>query len=507
MKKMLKKLGAFSITLALLVGVAGCGASNSSSGSTAGTSSSAVASADKVDEPYQLDLYMYDNGKMSDVAAVEAKLTELVKERINCTVKITLLDGATYADKFNLAISSKAKMDLVNPAFGGKYPYLATNGAYLALDDYLKGEYKDLYDLVGPEFVDGTKINGSTYAIPVLKEKGETNGYVLNAQLVDKYGFDISTIKKYSDIEPMLKIIHENEPGITPLVMSNTNCKNLINIENEPLFYNKVIGYITKNTTDYKITSAFENESVMDVYRWANKMYKAGYVNKDALTDTDTDGPATEYKFFAKGSNLKPGFAEEKEAYYGGKVYTVDLQKGYMPYNQSVGSMMGIPSTSENPDKAMAFINLLYKDAEVLNTVVYGVEGTHFVKSGDTIKYPDGVTADSNKWANWGWAYGNQFINYIFEGEKADKYTQFESFNASLEISPILGFSPDITELNDIYNACVSVDLKYSQALGCGALDPDENKDKIQKELDAAGYQTLKTELQKQLDEWVKANK
>ena len=185
MKKMLKKLGAFSIILALLVGVAGCGASSSSSSSesTAGTSSVAVASAD---EPYQLDIYMYDTGKMSDVSLVEAKLSELAKAKINCTVKITLLDGATYADKYNLAVSSKTKMDLVNPAFGGKYQYLATNGAYVALDDYLQGEYKALYDLVGNEFVDGTKVSGKTYAIPVLKEKGETNGYVFNADLVDK---------------------------------------------------------------------------------------------------------------------------------------------------------------------------------------------------------------------------------------------------------------------------------------------------------------------------------
>lgn len=501
--KATKKILAMLLALIMILSFAACG-------STAGTETEPPAQQNETpnvnegtEEPYQLDIWMYDNGTMTDVAAVEEALSKLALEKINCTVKLHIVDGATYADKMNLEITSGTKMDLVNSAFGNKYTYYASSGVYLPLDDYLTGDYSALYDLVGHAFTDGTKINGSIYAIPVNKEKGETNGFVFNKELVEKYNFDLSTIKTYTDIEPWLEIIAENEPDITPLTISNGGIFNLLAIESEPIYYNGLV-YMEKDTEDYKLKSPLEVESNVEIFRWVHKMYEKGYINKDLLTDeTGSNSPARSYKFFCESMNLKPGFAAEKEPNYAGPIVCVELQDPYMPFSQSTGSMMSIPATSENPDKAMAFLNLLYTDAEVINTLVYGVEGTHYEKIDENhAKY-----IDNSGWANWSWAYGNQFINYLFEGEAEDKYTQFEDFNAACVPSKILGFSIDNDKTADLYNACSVVWGKYKQAICIGAIDPDEMIPQIQAELDAAGYQELMTELQSELDAWVAANK
>lgn len=503
--KTTKKILALLLALVTLLSLVACGSTTESEETKAqevqsGTPDAAV----DTEEPYQLDIWMYDNGTITDVATVEEALSALTLEKINCTVKLHVVDGATYTDKMNLEITSGTKMDLVNAAFGNKYTYYASTGVYLPLDDYLNGEYSDLYDLVGHEFTDGTKVNGQIYAIPVNKEKGETNGFVFNAELVEKYGFDLSTIKTYTDIEPWLEIIAENEPDITPLTISNIGVFNLLAIESEPIYYNGLV-YMEKDTEDYTLKSPLEVESNLEIFRWVHRMYEKGYINKDLLTDeTGANSPARSYKFFCESMNLKPGFAAEKEANYSGPIVTVELQEPYMPFSQSTGSMMSIPATCENPDKAMAFLNLLYTDAEVINTLVYGVEGIHYEKIDEN--HAKALDASSG-WSNWSWAYGNQFINYLFEGEAEDKYTQFEDFNAACVPSKILGFSIDNDKTADLYNACSVVWMKYRQALLIGAIDPDEMIPQIQAELDAAGYQELLKELQTELDAWVAENK
>lgn len=494
--KKLKATLAMLLTLVILFSLIGCSAAPASQ-------SEVVSTAGNGEEaPYQLDIWMHDSGNLRDIPAVEEALSALTLQKINCTVKMHVVDGGSYADKMNLEIASGTKMDLVNAAFGNKYVYYASTGVYLPLDDYLKGEYSALYDMVGQAFTDGTKVNGKIYAIPVNKEKGETNGLVFNADLVKKYNFDISTVKSVKDLEPWLETVYANEPDITPLTISNWGIYNLFNVESEPLYYNGLV-YIDKDTTNYKVKSPLEIESNVELLRWVHKMYEKGYINKDLITDLDAglNSPARQHKFFVESSNLKPGFAEEKAAQFGGPIVTLDLQTPYMPFAQSTGSMMAIPASTQNPDKAMAFLNLLYTDADVINTMIYGVEGVHYEK----IDKGHIKLLDSAGWSNWSWAYGNQFINYLVEGEPENKYTQFEEFNAACVPSKILGFSIDTEKTSDLYNACTLVWNQYRPALLIGAIDPDEMIPQIQAELNAAGYQELIAEIQAQLDTWLAA--
>ncbi len=524
-KNTLKRFLALGLSVAMILGTAACGNDDAGTGrSGAGSGQESQGGQDggqesresqdsgqesqggsqeaEGEEPYQLDLFMYDTGSLSNSAAVEEELTKLTLEKINCTVKIHLVDGATYGDKMNLEMTSKTKMDLVNSAFGGKYHYLAGSGMYTPLEDYLNGEYSNLYDLVGHEFTDGTKVNGHIYALPVNKEKGETNGWGFNAELVEKYNFDLSTIKTYKDVEPWLDIIAQNEPDITPLAVPSAGIFNLFAVYSEPVYYN---GLVRMSTTEpYKVVSPIDDVKSQELFDWVHAMYEKGYVNKDALTDiTGDNSPAREYKFFCFSSNLKPGFAEESAAKYGGRLVCVDLQEPFMPFTQSVGSMMSIPSTSQNPDKAMAFINLLYTDKDVYNTLVFGIEGVNYEMTGEN----RAKTLDGSSWSNWSWAYGNQFLSYLMNDEPDNKYTQFEDFNAACRPSDILGFAIDADKTSDLFNACTVVFDQYRQALLIGAVDWREIKDEFQEALDGAGYQELLAEIQAELDAWVAENK
>ena len=53
-----------------------------------------------------------------------------------------------------------------------------------------------------------------------------------------------------------------------------------------------------------------------------------------------------------------------------------------------------VASTCKNPEKALEFLNLTYTDKDVINLIIYGIEGKDYVKVSDNVvKYPDGQDA------------------------------------------------------------------------------------------------------------------
>ena len=71
-----------------------------------------------------------------------------------------------------------------------------------------------------PAFLEGSKINGKNYGIPTNKELAATRGVVYRKDLVENIKLDVSKVKTWADLEPLLKVIKEKEPGITPFSMS-----------------------------------------------------------------------------------------------------------------------------------------------------------------------------------------------------------------------------------------------------------------------------------------------
>ena len=151
------------------------------------------------------------------------KLNELVKPKINATVNIVMLDWGTWTDKFNTGINAGEKMDIAFTADWYGYLDSVANGYFLPLsdpDDNLLEKYAaETVAALGEGFVKGSQIGGINYAVPTDKEFAVNAGIVWNADLAEKYGFDMSTVTSVEAMEPMLKTIKENEPNIIPYLI------------------------------------------------------------------------------------------------------------------------------------------------------------------------------------------------------------------------------------------------------------------------------------------------
>ena len=152
----------------------------------------------------------------------------------------------------------------------------------------------------------------------------------------------------------------------------------------------------------------------------------------------------------------------------------------------------------------MMLLNLMYTDADFFNTLNWGIEGTHYVKTEDGhITFPEGVDANSSGWyLNLGWVFGNQFLSYLWEGNELDLWDRTKEYNDTAEMSPAAGFVFDTASVKNEYAACQAVKDEYLQSIETGSMDIDK-LDEMNDKFEASGLQIIIDEKQRQLDEFL----
>lgn len=498
--------------------MAGCGESTDQAGSgqqvsektdqqseEAGTELAAAEPEDVNAEHYTIDFYYINYGSpLNDLEDVQAAMSEILNEKINADIVLHPIDSGAWGDKVNLMYVSQDKIDVICSSAGlsPDYATSVSKNAFLEIEDLLEQYGQDIIEACGEDFIAGTTMNGHLYGIPVLKEKGMGSGFIFNKELVEKYGFDLSTVKTYRDIEPMLEVIKENEPDITPLCFSGRNVISLRGAVDK--FTGEAL--LPFDTEDFQIIPWYEYEPELELLHWGRDMYTAGYVNKSSLTDTD-EGPMKVGKAFCMPYELHPGKAGELSNAWGIELEAVMINEAISPCTQAMGIMSSIGRTSENPERVMQFLNLLYTDKELLNTLVFGVEGKDYVKvSDDIITYPEGITAETVGYANQGWLFGNQFNNYLRDTEDPEKWNYYRELNDSIRLSPVMGFTFDSSEFSTELAALATVSNQYYKALYTGSVDVDSTVEEYAAKCKEAGIEKIYAECQRQLDEWRAAN-
>ena len=210
-------------------------------------------------------------------------------------------------------------------------------------------------------------------------------------------------------------------------------------------------------------------------------------------------------RVFCKVESLKPFADEERLASWGIPCVNVALTKPVVQTRDCTGAMQAISKTSKNPVLALKFLELFNTDPYLNNLINFGVEGKHFVKvSKNIITFPKGVTAENSGYRpGTPWMFGNQYINYFWEGENTSKWDAFKKFNDSSFSAKSLGFNFDPDPVKNEMAACSSVWTTNVGPLICGAVDPSALPCVIAK-FKAAGLDRIIAEAQKQLDAWAK---
>ncbi|MGG1637573.1 ABC transporter substrate-binding protein [Paenibacillus sp. FSL K6-3182] len=505
MKKKLQ-IGLTLIIIVMLV-LSGCaqnktGGSNTPKEDTNNTPSNETGNAASL-KPYKITL-IYPGAVPKDLKLVQDEMSKYLTEKINATIELKPIDWGSWTDKTNLMKISGESFDLIFTAGWFGYGLDVSKGQFVELTDLIAKHGKDIPAILGDDFMKGAQISNKTYGVPTKKEFAQGFGFLLNKELVDKYKFNTEGVKTLEEMEEMFKVIKEKEQGIVPVVSNKfANTWGAANYDS---------GIISRDSKELKAIDTLEDPKFIDFLKRMRQWNLNGWFDKDVMT-SDSSGQAENMmkagKAFAIGSSLKPGKDKEMSVTMGLPLVQVETALPYTTTGEANGALLSISRTSKDPERAMMFLNMLYTDAKLLNMLDWGIEGTHYVKKADNvIDYPEGVTAETQGYPSpGGWMFGNQFISYLWANEDADKWEQFEKFNESSERSIALGFTFDEAPVKAEKAAVGNVDKEFQMVLNSGAVDDVEGTiAKYKAKRNAAGYQKILEEQQRQLDEWAKAN-
>jgi putative aldouronate transport system substrate-binding protein len=505
MKKKLKLWSALLICSMLVLSA--CSGNNGNSNSSNGEAP--TESSPSTEKPTELTVaFPFFGQAPKDMSLVQDEINKITQKKINATVKLLPIGFGDWQQQTNLMFSSGESLDLLPTIWN--YPSLVSKGQFIPLDELLQKHGQGIIQEVDSTYLEAAKVNGVIYAVPTLRDMASSFGIAMRKDLLDKYKIDTSQIKRFEDIEGVLKTIKAGEPDLSPLV---TSVGSSLLSQYQPYdMLGDQLGVLPNFDNDLKVVNLYESDEYARDLQTVRKWYEEGLILKDAATNKTTQYDLIRSnKAFAYLLRVQPLTFTGETQNNGQPMEVVTFSEPVATTSTITNAMWGIASNSETPDKAMEFLNLMYSDKEIINLLIWGIEGKHYeVKTGNLIGFPEGVDAQtSGYFINLGWLFGNQFLSYVWDGPGVDPdiWEKMKEFNKSAVKSKALGFSFDSssvkTEVANVGNAIT----QYSMPLETGSVDPEKVLSEFNKKLKTAGIDKIIAEKQKQLDEWAQKNK
>ena len=479
-------------------------------------------------EKITLKMVLCGPGKQKDSETVWQAVNEKIKTYDgleNVDLDITVLDTSSYKQKFMLWQTSGEKLDVVQ-TYGLDYSQLAKDGSFLELDKYIK---KSSLSKEFPEYVwDYATVDGKKYYVPTYQVLANVDySFITPKELADKY-LNLEEAQKLmneqetfndicwdilEDYLDKLSAAGEIKMGYKPLdSLTHTLQKGYESVGNR--------FYIRSGDSSHKLIYMDEiPERVASFKRVAN-LYQKGYIRSDISSVGGSDnmvGAKDGYTVWHGGlrmnETLSKNTLESYKSKYGMEfVGLMTKDYDYIPMGNAAGGM-AVSASSDHPDEAFRVIELLNTEEgkDLYRLLAYGIEGVHYNKIDENTIEPIGYTGQPSSSSNYGlykWNTGN--TKYAFAtisdsiiGDDIDEINN----NEHTVVSSLAGLVLDTSNIEAEIAQINTVFEEYKD-LNCGSRpNVDSVYEEYMKKVKEAGLETVREELQKQVDEFFKNKK
>ncbi len=498
---------------AAAMGLAACGGT-ASSGSSAGASASGSAASGSYDKVVYSYSTFNNVPAAEDLATVQEAINAITREKIGVEVELMPLAISDYVNKVSLSLQGGEQIDIFESL--GNFNSCVSSDMCCDLTDLMDADAPDAKSIVGDDFLNACKVNGKLYGIPTYKPYALTPMLIYRTDIADELGLDIDSLTGVEGVTAIAEAVKKGKPEITPLapVQSGTiglnMCMGDVDWLSDDMY--SPVGVLMND--EMTVKDLYASDVFKSVSEMARNWYNESLIMQDSATTTTMASEAMAsgnyFGYIAAYSYPEADTAASLAAQLGTfPVGAKIIADAYLCTGDINAVSWMIASTSKVPDAALKFLNLTYSDDEIINLLIYGIEGRDYVQVGDgTVKYPDGqdsTTVPYTAQLSCG-TLGNFFKMFPMQGTDPASLTWEEQQNKDAKKSPAMGFTFDSSTLKTQYTAVKNVLSQYLPGLLCGSLDPATELDKFEQALKDAGYQDILDEKQKQLDSWKAAN-
>lgn len=521
----LKKVLALVLAALMLLAVAGC--DNNQGGPSGGEK-----------DPITLTWWYYGNGEQEDTAKVEARVNELIKTYPgleHVTLDLHPVLEAEYATKVQLALSGHEQIDILCTVALGSLGERVADGIFIPLDDLmsenLKKELPDWLWKLG-------SIDGSIYMVPNYQNAFNSAFLVFPKEYMDKYGNyeEMTAIlsnpdASYADVSKCLvdfvtKVRAGEGDGkyLCPVVADPTGSLGFPFVTP----YDHLGNYFMVESGTNEVKFLYEMEGIKEVLAMQADWFAQGLLSPDGI--------ATDYNNYNKTHMLdevsfvystleQVGTAETVADIYsaslGFETVAIKVQDFDYVQNTWAAGGNGITALCEHPEEAAMILELVTTGTdlgkEIYNTMVFGLEGEHYKKDPndpnriETLEYSTNQGNMSTSYAAFKWCLGNSFYAYKNQAVLDGQFENIKIANESKDTvsSNLPGFVADFTPVSTQTAQVVAVAVEYYGTFYNGVAGADFEKyyEECMNKMEIAGLAEVKAELQRQLDEWLKAQK
>ncbi len=547
---MKKRMLAVILTVGMLTPVlAGCGSSSASSGSSSGTADTtakdaATATTDTADttstdtsssglDPVTLKMYFEGANVTDDSEAMDA-LNKYLQEKINVTLEPI---WGTWGDFDQNAVLSLQGGDDVDIYFtsswtADEYNKFARDGYWVRLDNpdnnLIEKYGTDLWNTLPNVLIQGATVNGAdgygVYAVPGYKDIATQNCWDVNVDRLTELGYTVDDIKNrsYFELGDILQAAKDKYgDNFYPLLVEGAVLERMVDSSiivtgdngtgNFMSYYLNTDDVSQPNATyGNKIMNKFATDEFRKFAEQTREYYLKGYIdpamgNAEQANDQRTASQLAG-NYLIGTQSYSYGYEVQASQERGIQVAMVPCTEPYVDTTSSQGAMMAISTASQNPDRAMMFLNLLNTDPTAMTLLDYGVEGVHYTLDDQGCVAFTDKRADYQPWTN---GSGNvTILPPTTDQEKTygtDFWDKFKDYYGSAKEIPILGYAYDASNMETEMGACANVVAEYMLPLCTGTVDVDEKLPEFLDKLDAAGVNDIIDDANKQLDDFMAA--
>ena len=431
------------------------------------------------------------NGQPDSYDAWIAKLNEYVVEKIGAKLEVECIGWGDWGSRRSIIISTNENYDVIFGDSGNLRSDVAVN-AYLDITDLLPEYAPGLLELIPAGYWDACRVNGRIYGVPTYKDSSITQYFVWDVEVLKELGLEeeAANCHTIADATPILQQIKDAKGEASFPVTKD-------GVSQIPFVYDtfgaglRGIG-VRYDDKDAQIVKIFEQDDIMDQLKEIRGWYESGIINADA--PNLAEGPTYKACFMAQGwsgaakTTWGPNMGKELVAYtYGPTILSND---------SVLGSVNFVSVNSKNPDKALAYLNLINTDSKVRDAFYYGLEGENF-----TYTENGRVHKDNDKgWGMAGYTQATFFNVTPTDDVEFNQWDEVKELNDIAEPSVLLGFAFDSSKVEDQISNCKTIWDRYHPELLTGSVDPETAVAAMYAEMEAEGLSKIMAEAQAQID-------
>ena len=482
----------------------------------------------------EVRMWVLGPGEQADAEMVKEQLNKILNENVpNTQLTLSLVDGNVYQDMFSKAMAASERVDLAWTGWMHSIATLASEGTLLPLNDLLNEYGQDIIASLGEDVVEMHRLSdGELYQVISWQGLvGNHWGVVYPTELLelmpDGWQEEMSALLYEQNANPSKETMQKLKDTFELYPQTLKEQGKLLNgleVSSLTIFlseqvipgYRRNWCYVAKGDDTFKVKSIFDEE--YGLAGWAEyvaSMYTKGYIQMDVASATQS----VQWKTELTQTDYICGYGQANDdediaascMYYDMPI-TMMWERPECQFVMGTATGMSIPYTCKEPERAMMVLNEFFKNPELYRTFVYGIRDKHWTDNGDgTGTTLCGVGQATSDWAygQYKWVVGSCMNSVVTQNDTVGHFAKLKELEKTAYASPLLRFAFDETPVAAEAANLLSVYKEYYEGMLAKGYLGDEWKtryDEFKAKMDGAGLETYIAEMQRQLDEFVKAN-